>query len=89
VYLRAKAEADQAVAASDRKWTIVRPGALIDDPGSGVRIDTEPFRGRVSRDDVAAVLDAALREPRSAGRALYVSAGDDSAEVALASALAR
>jgi nucleoside-diphosphate-sugar epimerase len=89
VYLRAKAEADQAVAQSDRAWTIVRPGPLRDDPGSGVRIDTEPYRGQVSRDDVAAVLDAVLHEPRSAGRTLYVSAGEDSAEDALEAALSR
>src|SRR5262249_27826337 len=35
VYLRAKAEADHAVQASDRQWTIVRPGRLTDDPGTG------------------------------------------------------
>ena len=47
VYLRAKAGADAAVAGSDRDWTIVRPGALTDDPGSGrARIDSAPFRGR-------------------------------------------
>jgi uncharacterized protein YbjT (DUF2867 family) len=89
VYLRAKAQADQAVGASDRAWTIVRPGGLTDDPGSGVRIDIEPFRGRVSRDDVAAVLDAVLREPRSVGRTLYVSVGEDSADAALEAALDR
>jgi nucleoside-diphosphate-sugar epimerase len=87
VYLRAKAEADQAVAASDRAWTIVRPGGLTDDARSGVRIDTEPFRGRVGRDDVAAVLEAVLREPRSVGRTLYVNAGEDSADHALAAVL--
>jgi uncharacterized protein YbjT (DUF2867 family) len=59
VYLRAKAEADAAVQASDRDWAIIRPGPLTDDPGSGrVRISTEPFRAHVPRDDVAAVLDA-------------------------------
>jgi nucleoside-diphosphate-sugar epimerase len=89
VYLRAKAEADQALAASDRAWTIVRPGGLTDDPGGGVRVDTEPFRGRVSRDDVASVLDAILLEPRSTGRILYVNAGDDSVEDALEAALDR
>ncbi|PWU22127.1 MAG: NAD-dependent dehydratase [Candidatus Rokuibacteriota bacterium] len=88
VYLRAKAEADRAVAASDRAWTIVRPGALTDDPGSGrVRIDTEPFRGRVSRDDVAAVLAALLPRPRAARRTLYVNGGADPIEQALEQAL--
>ncbi len=49
VYLRAKADADDAVRGSDRDWTIVRPGGLTDDPVTGsARIDTEPFRGTVS-----------------------------------------
>jgi nucleoside-diphosphate-sugar epimerase len=84
VYLRAKAQADEAVRASDREWTIVRPGRLTDEPGTGgVRIDLEPVRGDIPRDDVAAVLDALLREPRTAYRILYVNAGDDAVEQAL------
>ena len=72
VYLRAKAEADAAVQASDREWTIVRPGRLSDEPGDGlVRIDLEPFRGDVARADVAAVLDELLR--RSAARRIPMS----------------
>jgi uncharacterized protein YbjT (DUF2867 family) len=89
VYLRAKGEADAALAASDRAWTIVRPVRLTDDPGAGrVRVQTEPLRGEVSRDDVAAVLAALLREPRSVGRTLYVASGDDPVEEAAATALA-
>jgi uncharacterized protein YbjT (DUF2867 family) len=88
VYLRAKAEADRALAASDRAWTIVRPGSLTDDPGtSRVRIEVDPVRGKVSRDDVAAVLDAVLHEPRSIGRILYVVGGEVPVEQALAAAL--
>ncbi len=88
VYLRAKAEADRAVAASDRTWTIVRPGSLSDDPGTGrSRIDTEPFRAEVSRADVAAVLAAVLHQPASAGHTLYVNAGGDPIEQALAAAI--
>ncbi|HEV3378477.1 MAG TPA: SDR family oxidoreductase, partial [Thermoleophilaceae bacterium] len=34
VYLRAKAEADQALMDSDRDWTVVRPGMLTDEPGT-------------------------------------------------------
>ena len=84
VYLRAKAEADAAVQASDRDWTIVRPGPLTDDPGSGtVRIDLTPFRGPISRDDVAALLDILLTDGRASRRILYVSAGDASIEQAL------
>jgi nucleoside-diphosphate-sugar epimerase len=85
VYLRAKAEADRAVASSDRAWTIVRPGRLTDEPGTGrVWIDPEPIRAEVSRDDVAAVLAAVLHEPALAGHTFYVNAGADAIEDALA-----
>jgi uncharacterized protein YbjT (DUF2867 family) len=88
VYLRAKAHADEAVQASDREWTIVRPGRLTDDPGSGrVRIDLEPFHGQIPRDDVAAVLDVLLQEPRAARRVLYVNAGSVAVEEALEAVL--
>src|ERR1700744_4164560 len=66
VYLRAKAEADQAVQVSDRDWTIARPGRLPTEPGQGrLRIDLQPFRGEVPRDDVAALLDRLLKETRA------------------------
>ena len=85
VYLRAKAEADAAVMASDRDWTVVRPGPLTDDPGTGrVRLEAEPIRGAVTRDDVAAVLAACLDEPRSAGVLAYVVGGDEPVEAAVA-----
>ena len=90
VYLRAKAEADRALTASDRAWTIIRPVSLTDDPGHGlVRMDAERLEGKVTRDDVSAVLEAILHEPRSVHRILYVSEGDDLVEQALAAALAR
>jgi uncharacterized protein YbjT (DUF2867 family) len=77
VYLRAKAEADAAVAASDLQWVIVRPGRLTSEPGTGhVRIGREPFRGEISRDDVAAVLVALIDDRRSSGLILYVNSGE-------------
>jgi nucleoside-diphosphate-sugar epimerase len=88
-YLRAKAEADAAVMASDREWTVVRPGGLTDDPGTGrVRLDSAPFRGRVPRDDVAAVLARLLANPRASGHVLYVNGGPEPIDEALARALA-
>jgi uncharacterized protein YbjT (DUF2867 family) len=88
VYLRAKAEADEAVRSSDREWTIVRPGSLSDDPGTGrVRLDSAPFHGRVARDDVAEVLARLLHEPRAAGRVLYVNGGETPVEQAVAEVL--
>ena len=88
VYLRAKAQADAALVASDRAWTIVRPGFLTDEPGAGrARLTADPVREEVSRDDVAAVLAAILHERRSVGHTLYVVAGNYPIEQALAAVL--
>jgi uncharacterized protein YbjT (DUF2867 family) len=68
-YLDAKAEADRYVVASGLDYTIVRPGRLTDDPGTGrVRLSMElGGRGPVPRDDVAAVLDEVLEAPNTIG----------------------
>jgi uncharacterized protein YbjT (DUF2867 family) len=88
VYLRAKAEADAAVTASDRDWTVVRPGMLTDDPATGrALVQTDPIRESVARDDVAAVLAAVLHEPRSTGAVLYVVGGERPIDEALTEAL--
>jgi uncharacterized protein YbjT (DUF2867 family) len=85
IYLRAKADADAAVAASERPWVIIRPGPLTDEPGTGqVRIGTDPFRDTVTRDDVAAVLAAVIADPAVDRKILYLSGGD----VPIAEALA-
>ena len=84
VYLRAKAEADAAVKASGREWTIVRPGPLTDEPATGrVRIDTTPFRGEVPRDDVAELLAFVLHDPRATHKILYVGGGEQPLEEVL------
>jgi nucleoside-diphosphate-sugar epimerase len=89
VYLRAKAEADEAVRRSDRDWTIVRPGSLTNDPGTGrARIEVEPFHGRVAREDVATVLAQLLHDPRASRRILYVNGGEVPIEQALDEVLA-
>jgi uncharacterized protein YbjT (DUF2867 family) len=66
-YLEAKSQADAALAASDLEWTIVRPGGLTDEPGTGL-VELAPSlgrRGTITRDDVAAVLVGCLDEPRT------------------------
>lgn len=77
-YLRAKAEADEYVSASGLDYTIVRPGSLTDDPGTGlVRIPAGlGNRGPVPRDDVAAVLAAVLTTPATIGRTFELFAGE-------------
>jgi len=88
VYLRAKAEADAAVMASDRDWTIVRPGGLTDDSGTGrVRIESVPFRGQIPRDDLAGLLAGVVHDPRARQRILYANSGPEPIEKALEAAL--
>ena len=64
-YLEAKAEADAYVVASGLDYTIVRPGGLTDEPGTGrVTVTRDAGQpGPVPRDDVAAVLAACLSHP--------------------------
>jgi uncharacterized protein YbjT (DUF2867 family) len=62
VYLRAKAQADADLRAAGLDHTVVRPGRLTDDPGTGlVAVDRHVPPGAVPRDDVAAVLAAGDR----------------------------
>ncbi|TJZ51955.1 NAD-dependent epimerase/dehydratase family protein [Streptomyces piniterrae] len=77
-YLRAKGAADADVRArAGLDWTILRPGRLTDDPGSGlVALADATGRADVTRDDVAATLVALLDEPRTAGRTLELIGGD-------------
>ncbi|MEN3283927.1 MAG: hypothetical protein V7607_5067 [Solirubrobacteraceae bacterium] len=85
-YLEAKAEADAALSASALDWTIVRPGGLTDDPGTGmVQVGELERGGSVTRDDVAAVLAACLDEPRTVRKTFVLLQGDTPIAEALAS----
>jgi len=56
-YVEAKRDADAALRDSGLDWTIIRPGRLTDDPGTGaVSLGPDIPRGDVPRADVAAVL---------------------------------
>jgi uncharacterized protein YbjT (DUF2867 family) len=85
-YLEAKAEADAALRASGLDWTIVRPGSLVDEPGTGLVTATTELGGRgpVPRDDVAAVLAATLDYAGPIGVTFELFGG----EVPIADALA-
>ncbi|MER5895978.1 SDR family oxidoreductase [Streptomyces sp. NPDC001876] len=77
VYLRAKGAADADVrsrAALD--WTILRPGMLTNDAGTGqVLLAASTGRGPVPRDDVAAALLELLDTPATAGLTLELISG--------------
>lgn len=90
-YLRAKLAAEEDLIARPLAWTIVRPGGLIDDPGTGaVRLKlTGPRhtegghteagqpeeRGTVPRADVAAVLAELIRTGAGNHRVLHLVSG--------------
>jgi uncharacterized protein YbjT (DUF2867 family) len=85
VYLRAKGRADDAVRASGLDATVVRPGGLTNDPGTGrVRLGEQLPRGQVARDDVAAVLVAVLDAPATIGRTFDLIGGDTPIDQAVA-----
>ncbi|MEV0612323.1 SDR family oxidoreductase [Nonomuraea sp. NPDC050404] len=77
-YIRAKTEAEEDLRRRDGlAWTILRPGRLTDEPGTGlVRLAPEVPPGAVPRDDVAAVIVALLEHPGTAGRTLELVSGD-------------
>lgn len=78
VYLRAKGAADADVRArSGLDWTILRPGMLTNDAGTGqVLLAASTGRGPVPRDDVAAVLMELLDTPATAGLTLELISGN-------------
>jgi uncharacterized protein YbjT (DUF2867 family) len=84
-YLTAKKAAEDAIRASALAWTILRPGALTDDPGTGrVLLAPPPVPpAEVTRDDTAAVLVALIDTPATAGQVLELRAGDTDVDKAV------
>lgn len=87
-YLKAKSAADADIRQRTAlDWTILRPGRLTNEPGTGkVALAPSLPRGDVPRDDVAAVLLALLDEPRTARLTLDLTSGDTPVAEAVAAA---
>ena len=86
-YVEAKRDADIALRDSGLDWTILRPGRLTDDEGTGqVSLGEAVGRGDIPRADVAAVVIAVLDDPTSIGRQWNVVGGQTPVEEAVASA---
>lgn len=84
-YLKAKLASEDDLRNRDLDWTILRPGRLSNEPGTGrVRLGESVPRGVVSRDDVAAVLVAILDAPQTARMTLEVVGGDTPVDAAVA-----
>lgn len=85
VYLRAKAEADAKIRMRNLRWTIIRPGALLDTPPQGtVDVGRTVPRGSISRADVAALALHALLDDTAIGVQFEVTSGDTPIPAALA-----
>ena len=76
-YAQAKAAADAHLRASSLDWTILGPGGLTLDPATGrITVGPEAADGKVSREDVAQVIAAALADPSTIGRTIEFNNGD-------------
>lgn len=86
-YLAAKHAADRILLASGLDATIVRPGGLTHDPGTGrveIGVPRLDRHGTIPRADVAAIMARALTEPATVGAVFDVLSGDQSIDDALA-----
>ena len=85
-YLRAKGEADEYVRRTSLDWTILRPGSLTNDPGTGlVRLEAHTGRGSVPRDDVSVALAELVDTPATSGLVLELISGSTPISVAVKS----
>src|SRR3954454_5498930 len=83
-YFEAKADADKFVAESGLDYTIVRPGSLTDDPGTGKVSVDGGGPPSISRDDVALVLAEVLNAENTIGKAFDLLGGETPVAEALA-----
>jgi len=84
-----KYEADKdLVARNTFRWTILRPGGLKDEPGTGTAsIGRTHITNTISRDDVAQTLALLVDRPDAAGLALDLVGGDTPIKEALDAAI--
>ncbi|KDQ56023.1 hypothetical protein JAAARDRAFT_318144 [Jaapia argillacea MUCL 33604] len=85
VYMQSKYDADKnLIQRTAFKWTILRPGGLNNNPGSGTAsIGKTHITQSISRDDVAKCLALLLNREDAAGLAIDIVGGDDPIELAL------
>ena len=76
-YIRVKKDADVALTRSDLDWVILRPAALLDDPGRGsIMLGPAEIHTEVSRADVAATLAEIIHNPGISRQILELTAGE-------------
>jgi uncharacterized protein YbjT (DUF2867 family) len=83
VYQKAKAEADEALMNSVLNYTIIKPGRLSDDEGTGKIKIGKLDRGEIPREDVASVIAASLENEATYRKSFDLLAGDQPIKDAL------
>jgi uncharacterized protein YbjT (DUF2867 family) len=85
-YLRAKARADERLAQSALDYTIIRPGGLTEDEGTGNIEAAESLgrRGEIPREDVARTFADALEDENTYEKTFEILSGDTPIPEALA-----
>jgi uncharacterized protein YbjT (DUF2867 family) len=87
-YVEAKRDADEALRLSGLDWTILRPGRLTDDVGTGlVALGPDVERGEIPRADVAASVVAVLDDDRTIGKQWNLVGGQIPVAEAISAAL--
>ena len=86
-YLRAKACADERLRSSGLDYTIIRPGSLTEDEGTGAIEAAERLgrRSKIPREDVASTFAAALQNENTFHKTFDILSG----EIPIPEALAR
>ncbi|TFE02294.1 SDR family oxidoreductase [Jeotgalibacillus salarius] len=85
-YVAAKHYADEWLRGTNLDFTIVHPGGLTNDEGTGkVKADVTVDRGEISREDVARVLLATLENDSTIGKEFQVINGDTAVDEAIQS----
>jgi uncharacterized protein YbjT (DUF2867 family) len=83
-YYAAKHYADKALEQSGLTYTIIRPGGLLNEEGTGQVAAAENLsRGSISREDVAKTIFASLTEEKTYNTGFDLIAGNDSIEEAI------
>ena len=86
-YVAAKRDADAELRRSGLDWTIIRPGALTLEDGTGlVEVGPRLGRGSIPREDIARVISAALRNAATVHTQFDVISGDTPIDAAVAHA---
>ncbi len=86
-YLEAKGKADERLRNSSLDYTIIRPGRLTDDAGTG-SVDAAESLGRydeIPREDVARAFTATLEAENTYGKTFEILSGDNPIEEAVES----